>query len=54
MIEQLRHKDYQELKENDKRKKRESRIEQAMRTSNLTEKHKSAMKRMQGQVEGPK
>lgn len=52
MIDQLRHRDYQELKQQDAKKKRESRRDVAMRTSQLTDKHKMAMKKMQAQVEG--
>jgi hypothetical protein len=50
MIDQLRYRDYQELKQGEERRKRESRIEMAMRTSQLTDKHKSAMKKMQAQA----
>lgn len=50
MIDQLRYKDHQELKQQTEKKKRESMIELAMRTSNLTDKHRSAMRKMQAQA----
>ena len=50
MIEQLRHRDYQQQKQESAVKRRESARDLAMRTGQLTSKHQAAMRKMQAQV----